>query len=79
MDIAIAIWLVSVVGCTIIGAQKRATLTSMFLAILIGPLAIPFVVLSGGDTKECPECRKRVHPKAKKCPHCRSRFEDAAS
>ncbi len=58
--------------CLMIGARKDLTGTGLFLGLILGIFAIPIMILSKGNRKDCPNCSELVSPKATKCPHCAS-------
>lgn len=65
-------WLMSAGVCGAIGARKSATGTSVILGLLLGPLAIPIVLMSRGYTMPCPMCKEPVRIEALVCKHCKS-------
>ncbi len=70
--LVVVFWLLCAIVATVLGAQKNAALTSFVAGLLFGPLGILVVVISAGNTKRCPACRKNVDPKATICPYCRT-------
>lgn len=64
-------WLLIGLICAVIGAKKGEGCGAFVLGVLLGPLAIPFVLLSRGHRKRCAACKELIHEDATVCSHCR--------
>ncbi len=54
-----------------LGAPKGQGVPGCFGGLLLGPIGVVLVLVSGDKTrKPCPYCAELVKKKAKVCPHC---------
>ena len=64
------VWGLSVMICFYIGLKKSEGMAMGFLALIIGPFAIPIALLSRGHKLPCPYCAEKIPAKAIYCKHC---------
>ena len=71
--IALAVlWIFCGIGAAIVASNRGANGCLWFgFGVFLGPFGLAFAFVSGSN-RECPSCRKRVHPQATKCPYCQS-------
>lgn len=78
MLLVLAIWLLCGIGAASIAQGRGASGCLWFgLGVLLGPLGLA-LAFTAGSQKECPHCRKKIHPEATKCPFCQSALEPSA-
>lgn len=78
MLLVLAIWLLCGIGAASIAQGRGASGCLWFgIGVLLGPLGLA-LAFTAGSQKECPHCRKKIHPGATKCPFCQSSLENAA-
>jgi len=70
------IWLVSVVASAVIGSRKGNPIGATFLGLVLGPIGLIIVLLSGSaNRKPCPYCAELIMKKAIVCPHCKRELQ----
>ena len=75
--IVLIFWSICGIVAAIIGSQKSGALGAAFgllVGFLLGPLGVLWALVSPGQTRQCPECRKRVDKRASRCPYCQSQI-----
>jgi len=70
VGIIIPLWLLCGIVAAIIGAQKGEGCVAFIVGILLGPFGVLLALLSPGNQKSCPYCRKMIHEDATICPYC---------
>jgi predicted amidophosphoribosyltransferase len=65
-------WLLCAAAAAMIGASKGRGGLGFLLGFLFGPFGILFALLIGGNRRECPSCKTKIHKDATVCPMCRS-------
>lgn len=73
MDITfwLVIWLLSVIASASIGAKKGNPIGGTFLGLVLGPVGLVIVLVSGyANRRACPFCAEQIMKKAVVCPHC---------
>lgn len=79
MEIALLIWIVCGVAAAIIASGRGANGCLWFgLGILLGPIGLA-VSFAAGSGRQCPACRKNIHPEATKCPYCQTDLPKASA
>ena len=71
MELAVIIWLLSIILGTIIGNKKGEGCISFGMTVLLGPFWLPVILLSKGNRRKCPFCAEDIHKEAKICPFCK--------
>jgi hypothetical protein len=72
----LVIWLVSVIASAAIGSRKGNPIGATFLGLVLGPIGLVIVLLSGSaNRKPCPYCAELVMKKATVCPHCQRELQ----
>ena len=69
----VLIWIICGVIAGIIGSSKGAGCAGTALGLLLGPFGIIIILVMSGNQKECPHCRKKIHPDATVCPYCQKK------
>ena len=70
-SLLVLIWLVSVIACAVVGSKKGNPIGGTFLGLVLGPIGLLFVLLSGSaNRRPCPFCAELIMKKALVCPHC---------
>lgn len=65
------LWFVCVLASAVIGFRKGNPIGGTFLGVVLGPLGLIIVLLSGSaNRRPCPYCAEMIMKKAKICPHC---------
>lgn len=72
MDIAIIIWVISIIVGVSVGSKKGEGCVSFIFCFILGPFWLPVVFLSKGNRRQCDNCKELIHEDATICPHCRS-------
>ena len=73
LDISIIMtWVICAIVTIAIGNRKGNPIGAAFLGFVLGPIAIPIVLLSGDKNRiACPYCAEQIMKSALVCPHCR--------
>ena len=67
----VGLWLVSLLGCIAIGVRKGSPIGAAVLGLVLGPLGLLLVALSGAaNRRPCPLCGESVLRLAVVCCHC---------
>jgi hypothetical protein len=67
----VGLWLISLIACIAIGARKGSPIGAAVLGLVLGPLGLLLVALSGAaNRRPCPLCGESVLRVAVVCSHC---------
>jgi uncharacterized membrane protein len=76
IELAIFVWIVSILISAVIGARKGSPLGGTILGLILGPLGTVIVLLSGDKNRSaCPYCAEQIQKAAKICPHCHKELQ----
>ena len=71
MELLLVIWIASVLAAAVIATRKGNPIGGTFLGIVLGPIGLLIVLLSGSANRvACPFCAEKILKKATVCPHC---------
>ena len=66
------VWVAIMLACVVIGHRKGNPIGAFFLGLVLGPLGLVIVLLSGNkNLKICHACGMKIPKVATVCPFCR--------
>jgi hypothetical protein len=60
VEIAVLIWIGSIILAGMIGARKDAAGLGIIAGIFLGPLGVLIMLAANGNLTECPFCKERI-------------------